>query len=32
MHMIGKGQTRRVSSADVRQQIQLINKLFEVVA
>ena len=32
MHMIRKGQARRVSGSDVRQQIQFINKLFEVAA
>ena len=32
MHMIRKGQARWVSGSDVRQQIQLINKLFEVAA
>ena len=32
MHMIRKGQARRVGSSDVRQQIQFINKLFEMVA
>ena len=32
MHMIRKGQARGVSVSDVRQQIQFINKLFEVVA
>ena len=32
MHMIGKGQTRRVNGSDVRRQIQFINKLFEVAA
>ena len=32
MHMIRKGQARRVNGSDVRQQIQFINKLFEVVA
>ena len=32
MHMIRKGQARRVSGPDIRQQIQFINKLFEVVA
>ena len=30
MHMIRKGQARRVSSSDVQQQIQFINQLFEV--
>ena len=32
MHMIRKGQARGVSGSDVRQQIQFINKLFEVAA
>ena len=32
MHMIRKGQARGVSGSDVRQQIQFINKRFEVVA
>ena len=32
MHMIRKGQARWVSGLDVRQQIQFINKLFEVAA
>ena len=32
MHMIRKGQERRVNGSDVRQQIQFINKLFEVAA
>ena len=32
MHMIRKGQARRVSGADVRRQMQFINKLFEVAA
>ena len=32
MHMIRKGQARWVSGSDVRQQIQFINKLFEVAA
>ena len=32
MNMIRKGQARRVSGSDVRQQIQFINPLFEVVA
>ena len=32
MHMIRKGQAKWVSGSDVRQQIQFINKLFEVVA
>ena len=32
MHMIRKGQARRVSGSDVRRQIQCINKLFEVAA
>ena len=32
MHMIRKGQVRRVSGSDVRRQIQFIDKLFEVVA
>ena len=32
MHMIRKGQARWVSGSDVRQQIQCINKLFEVAA
>ena len=31
MHMIRKGQEGWVSDSDVRRQIQLINKLFEVV-
>ena len=30
LHMIRKGQARRVSGSDVRRQIQFINKLFEV--
>ena len=30
--MIRKGQARRVSGSDVRQQIQFINQLFEVAA
>ncbi len=30
MHMIRKGQARRVSGSDVQQQIQFINQLFEV--
>ena len=30
--MIRKGQARRVSSSDVRRQIQFIDKLFEVAA
>ena len=32
IHMIRKGQTRRVSVSDVRRQIQFINKLFGVAA
>ncbi len=32
MHMIRKGQARRVNGSDVRPQIQFINKLFEVAA
>ena len=32
MHMIRKGQARRVNGSDYRQQIQFINKLFEVAA
>ncbi len=32
MHMIRKGQGRRVNGWDVRRQIQFINKLFEVAA
>ena len=32
MHRIRKGQARRVNGSDVRQQIQFINKLFEVAA
>ena len=32
MHMIRKGQARRLNGSDVRQQIQFINKLFEVAA
>ena len=32
MHMIRKGQARRVNGSDVRRQIQFINQLFEVVA
>ena len=32
MHMIRKGQARRVSGSDVRQQIQFIHNLFEVAA
>ena len=32
MHMIRKGQVRRVSGSDVRRQIQFINTLFEVAA
>ena len=32
MHMIRKGQARRVNGSDVRQQIQFINKLFRVAA
>ena len=32
MHMIRKGQARRVNGSDVRQQIQFINKLFQVAA
>ena len=32
IHMIRKGQARRVSGSDVRRQIQFINKLFGVVA
>ena len=32
MHMIRKGQARWVSGPDIRQQIQFINKLFEVAA
>ena len=32
MHMIRKGQARRVSGSDVRRQIQFINQLFEVAA
>ena len=32
IHMIRKGQARRVSSSDVRRQIQFINRLFEVAA
>ena len=32
MHMIRKGQASWVSGSDVRQQIQFINQLFEVVA
>ena len=32
MHMIRKGQVRRVSGSDVRRPIQFIDKLFEVVA
>ena len=32
IHMIRKGQARWVSGSDVRQQIQFINKLFEVAA
>ena len=32
MHMIRKGQARRVNGSDVRQQIQFINKLFGVAA
>ena len=32
MHMIRKGQARRVSGSDVRRQIQFINNLFEVAA
>ena len=31
-HMIRKGQARWVNGSDVRQQIQFINKLFEVAA
>ena len=32
MHIIRKGQARRMIGSDVRQQIQFINKLFEVAA
>ena len=32
IHMIRKGQARRLNGSDVRQQIQFINKLFEVAA
>ena len=32
IHMIQKGQARRVSGSDVRRQIQFINKLFGVAA
>ena len=32
MHMTRKGQARWVSGSDVRQQIQFVNKLFEVAA
>ena len=32
MYLIREGQARRVSGSDVRQQIQFINKLFEVAA
>ena len=32
IHMIRKGQARWVSSSEVRQQIQFINKLFDVAA
>ena len=32
MHMIRKGQVRRVSGSGVRRQIQFIDKLFEVAA
>ena len=32
MHMIRKGQGRRVSGSDVQRQIQFINKPFEVAA
>ncbi len=32
MHMIRKGQARRVNGSDVRQPIQFINKLFQVAA
>ena len=32
MHMIRKGQARRLNGSDVRQQNQFINKLFEVAA
>ena len=32
MHMIRKGQARRLNGSDGRQQIQFINKLFEVAA
>ena len=30
MHMIRKRRARRLTGSDIRQQIQLINKLFEV--